>query len=155
VVSVAYFDTSALLKRYVAETASEWVRAYLASADTSAVFTSYLTTVEATCAFARRLRDGTLTVAEHATATQAFDYDIAFRYQLLGIMPITIDTARWLASQHPLRAYDAVQLATAWMLNRDLLDSSDSGITFVCADERLIAVAQAEGLATDNPNDYS
>lgn len=46
-VSVAYFDTSALLKQYVTETGSDWVRAYLAASLAPAVFTSSLTTVDA------------------------------------------------------------------------------------------------------------
>jgi len=152
--SIAYFDTSALLKQYVTETGSNWVRAHLASATAPAVFTSQLTAVEATCAFARRLRDGTLLPADHATAVQAFDYDIACRYTLLDVIPMTIGAARRLANQHPLRAYDAVQLATAWLLNQDLVYSGKAVLTFICADDRLLAVAQAEGLRTDNPNHH-
>ena len=154
-VNVAYFDTSALLKQYVTETGSSWVRTYLSSATAPAVFTSQLTAVEATCAFARRLRDGTLLPADHATAVQAFDYDIAYRYTLLDVMPVTVDAARRLANQHPLRAYDAVQLATAWSLDQDLVSSGEAPLTFICADDRLLAVAQAEGLHTDNPNHHS
>jgi len=153
-VSVAYLDTSALLKRYVTETGSDWVRAYLTSTTAPAVFMSYLTVVEATCAFARRLRDGTLLPADHATAVQAFDYDITYRYNLVDITPVTIDAARRLANQHPLRAYDAVQLATAWLSNQELLSAGEQPLTFVCADDRLIAVAQTEGLLTDNPSHH-
>jgi len=153
-VSVAYLDTSALLKRYVTETGSDWVRTYLTLAMPPAVFISYLTVVEATCAFARRLRDGTLLPADHATAVQAFDYDITYRYNLVDITPATIDAARWLANQHPLRAYDAVQLATAWLLNQDLLRTDKPPLRFICADDCLIAVARAEGLRTDNPNHH-
>ena len=153
-VNVAYFDTSALLKQYVTETGSSWVRTYLSSATAPAVFTSQLTAVEATCAFARRLRDGILLPADHATAVRAFDYDIAHRFTLLNIMPVTIDAARRLADMHPLRAYDAVQLATAWSLDRDLVSNGEAPLTFICADDRLLGVAQAEGLHTDNPNHY-
>ncbi|MBL7063143.1 MAG: type II toxin-antitoxin system VapC family toxin [Anaerolineae bacterium] len=153
-VNFAYFDTSALLKQYVTETGSNWVRTYLASATAPAVFTSHLTAVEATCAFARRLREGTLLPADHAKAVQALDYDIAYRYSLLDVMPVTIDTARQLANQYPLRAYDAVQLATAWLLNQELLHASRPSLTFICADDRLITIAQAAGLRTDNPNHY-
>jgi len=128
--------------------------AYLAAATAPEAFTSYLTVVEATCAFARRLRDGTLLPADHATAIRAFDHDITRRYNLLDVMPVTIDAARRLANQHPLRAYDAVQLATAWLLNQELLHAGEMPITFVCADNRLIAIAQAEGLLTENPNDH-
>jgi predicted nucleic acid-binding protein len=141
-VNVAYFDTSALLKQYVTETGSNWIRAYLSSATAPAVFTSQLTAVEATGAFARRLRDGTLLPADHATVVRAFDYDITYRYTLLDVMPVTIDTARRLANLHPLRAYDAVQLATAWSLNRDLVSSGEAPLTFICADDSLLTVAQ-------------
>lgn len=58
--SVAYFDTSALLKQYVVETGSQWVNNFLSSSSTPVVFTSVMTSVEATCAFARRLREGVL-----------------------------------------------------------------------------------------------
>ena len=153
-VNVAYFDTSALLKQYVTETGSNWVRAYLSSATAPAVFTSQLTAVEATCAFARRLRDGTLSPIDHATAVRAFDHDIAYWYTLLDVMSVTIDAARRLANLHPLRAYDAVQLATAWSLNQDLVNDGEAPLTFICADDRLLAVAQAEGLHTDNPNHH-
>jgi predicted nucleic acid-binding protein len=154
-VNVAYFDTSALLKQYVTETGSGWVRTYLAASPAPAVFTSSLTTVEATCAFARRLRDGVLTPTLHTTVVKAFDYDITHRYNLLDVMPVTLETARQLATQHPLRAYDAVQLATAWLLNQDLLDSGEEPLTFVCADGRLLTIAQAERLLAENPNHHT
>jgi len=69
-------------------------------------------------------------------------------------MPVTIDTARQLANQHPLRAYDAVQLATSWLLNQNLLHTGKPPLTFICADDCLIASAQTEGLLTDNPNHH-
>jgi predicted nucleic acid-binding protein len=153
-VNLAYFDTSALLKQYVTETGSNWVRTYLASVTAPAVFTSQLTAVEATCAFARRLREGTLLPAAHAKVVRAFDYDITYRYNLLDVMPVTIDTARQLANQHPLRAYDAVQLATAWLLNQNLLHTGKPPLTFICTDDRLVAIAQAAGLLTDNPSHH-
>jgi predicted nucleic acid-binding protein len=122
-VNVAYLDTSALLKQYVTETGSSWIEAYLVASPAPIVFTSLLTTIEATRAFTRRLRDGTLTPLVYATVVKAFDYDIAHRYNLLDVMPVTLETARRLATQHPLRAYDALQLATAWSLNQNLLNS--------------------------------
>jgi predicted nucleic acid-binding protein len=153
-VSVTYFDTSALLKQYVTETGSAWVRAYLAQSPALATFTSCLTTIETTCAFARRLRDGTLTPVLYTTVVETFDYDVRYRYNLLDVVPLTLETARRLATEHPLRAYDAVQLATAWLLNQDLVVSGEAPLMFVCADDHLLAVAQAEGLPTNNPNHH-
>ena len=152
--SVAYFDTSALLKRYVTEIGSGWVNAVLAAADAPAVFTSHLALVETTCAFARRLRDKTITVSAHAQSVAAFDYDVTYRYKVVDVMPQTIDAARQLASRHPLRAYDAMHLATACLLNQEVLETGKSPLIFVSADDRLLAIAQAESLPTDNPNHH-
>jgi predicted nucleic acid-binding protein len=95
---------------------------------------------------------GPLRSESYDTLVRAFEYDVTSRYRPLAVLPQTIETARRLAVQHPLRAYDAVQLATAWLLNQDLLDSDQAPLTFVCADDRLIAIAEAEGLLTENPN---
>src|SRR4030042_397262 len=98
--SVAYFDTSALLKRYVSEAGSKWVRTYLTTPSGPVVFSSALTAIEITCAFARRLRDGTLTPALHTMVVEAFDYDVANRYHLLDVAPATLEAARRLATEH-------------------------------------------------------
>jgi predicted nucleic acid-binding protein len=64
VVSVVYFDTSALVKCYIAEVGSDWVRMLLEN-QTSSVFTSLLTVIEAACTFARRQREGMLSSDDH------------------------------------------------------------------------------------------
>jgi uncharacterized protein len=154
VVSVAYFDTSALLKRYVTEIGTGWVKELLASSHAPVVFTSHLTVVEATCAFVRRLREGALPPTIHVNVLAAFDYDIDYKYNILDVVAITIDTARRLAHKHPLRAYDSIHLATAWLSNQELIQAGKPPLTFISADNRLIPIAQAEGLPTDNPNNH-
>ncbi len=153
-VKIVYVDTSALLKRYVIETGSGWVTNLLGTIPTPLIFTSRLTVIEATCAFARRLREGTLTVDAQTKLLSAFDYDIDYRYTVVDVLPSTIDTARRLATHHPLRAYDAMQLATAWLVNQELRQAGKADLIFVTADERLVSVAEREGLATDNPNHH-
>jgi len=59
-----------------------------------------------------------------------------------------------LTHKHPLRGFDAIQLATALILEDDLKRSGLPGITFVCADKNLCNAAKAEGLTTENPNNY-
>jgi len=153
-VTVAYLDTSALLKQYVAEIGSDWMRTYLVRPDLEATFLSALTAVEASCAFARRLREGILTTGLHTRGLDALDFDLEHRYHLMDVTPQTISGARQLACRHPLRAYDAVQLSTALLLHKDLQSSGYDPLTFVCADTRLVDIAQAEGLPTENPNDH-
>jgi predicted nucleic acid-binding protein len=57
-----------------------------------------------------------------------------------------------LVTRHPLRAYDAVQLASALRVQSELVRTRAPALTFLSADDRLVAIAQAEGLLTDNPN---
>jgi hypothetical protein len=63
-----------------------------------------------------------------------------------------VDRAVELIQNHPLRAYDAVQLATALIVNRSLSAHGLPPLIFISADDGLIAAAQAEGLMTENPN---
>ena len=152
--SIAYLDTSALVKQYVIEPGSNWVKALLVPDLTPTVFTSHLTVVEAMCAFARRRREGSLSSHQHAQILRAFEYDVQNRLNILDVGPAVIRTAQRLANQHPLRAYDAVQLATAWLANENLVRSEQRPLMFVCADNHLVATAQAEGLLTENPSQY-
>jgi len=151
-VSVFYLDTSALVKRYVTEAGSEWVRDLLAPVKTPTAFTSHLTVVEVACAFARRRREGFLTVEDHATLLLAFDHDVAYWYNILDVTPEVVDTARMFADEHPLRAYDAIHLATAWLTHRELVQAGLPAPTFVCADEHLLAIVEDVGISTENPN---
>jgi len=154
-VTIVYLDTSALVKNYIAEAGSTWVNTLLVSEDISTTFTSHLTVVEATCALARRRREGSLSPEDHIRLLASLDYDFAHRYNVIDVTPTVIDAARLLANRHPLRAYDAVQLATAWLAHRKRARAALPPLTFVCADDRLIGIAQAEGLLTENPNHHS
>ena len=63
--------------------------------------------------------------------------------------------ANQLALRYPLRAYDAMHLATALALAR--ASSSSSALPspiFVSADTNLLAAARAEGLAVENPSEH-
>ena len=47
-----------------------------------------------------------------------------------------------------------MHLACALALNRPLVDGGLPPLTFVSADNDLLAAAAAEGFPTDNPNNY-
>ena len=53
----------------------------------------------------------------------------------------------WLVSRHPLRGYDAPQLAGCLTLKA----TSSGAPIFVCASRRLLAAAEAEGLTGLDP----
>ena len=152
--SIIYLDTSALVKQYIAEIGSDWVRGLPETAQASRTFTSRLTVVEAACAFARRRREGTLSLDAYRATLMTFNYDVRYHCHLLDVEPPVVEIAQQMADRHPLRAYDAVQLATAWLTNRALIEAHQSPLLFVCADDRLLSIAQTEGLLTDNPNQH-
>jgi len=151
-VSTYYLDSSALVKRYVDEVGSAWLHSLVAPDAGHLLITSRITTVEVNAALARRRREAALSLADYADSVQAFRYDTQARYNLVELDAAISDLARDLVDRHPLRAYDAVQLASAAEANRILRTMSLSPLVFVSADKRLVATAGAEGLLTDDPN---
>ena len=150
-----YLDTSAATKLYVLETGSAWLRQLLLPASrTVTVLSTHLLRVEIWSAFARRLRDNTLTATQYNRVSYWFAQHQHTLYRLRVVDEIVIQQTRGLFDAYRLRAYDAVHLATAIIANQPLLANALPGLTFLCADERLLAAATAEGLAVDNPNDH-
>ena len=147
-----YLDTSALVKRYVAEAGSIWLPSIVAPATGHLLLTSRITMVEVAGALARRRREGSLAPSDYADALRAFRYDTFAQYKLVEVDAAVSDLAGDLVDRHPLRAYDAVQLASALAANRILQLLALSPLTFLSADDRLVAAARAEGLIVDNPN---
>ncbi len=152
--SVYFLDSSALVKRYVTETGSTWVRALAAPKAHNPLIIARITWVEVLSALARRQREGSLTSTDVTWAMRAFRYDLDMQYQVVELDPALAEAAGALVTQHPLRAYDAVQLASALRVQSGFAKGQTLAFTFLAADDRLVAVAQANGLLTDNPNHH-
>lgn len=149
-----YFDASALSKRYVRETGTEWVRGLTDLATDNTLLTPRITMVEVYSALARRKREGSVPAVACNTAAQAFTAHSAAEYDFVELAMEVVTGARDLLEQYPLRAYDAVQLASALLVNQALQAARLPPLVFLSADDRLNEVASAEGLAVDNPNDH-
>ena len=100
-----FFGSSALVKAYIAETGTNWVRTILDD-------------------------------PQHRISIQ--------------ILEAAVENAR----NHSLRAYDAVQLASAIAVNTALLVTQDNAgdFTFVSADQALNDAARQERLQVEDPN---
>jgi uncharacterized protein len=151
-VSIYYLDASALVKRYVNEAGSVWLRSLLSSPQADFWFTSRMTIIEVISAFARRVREGALTTEEFAAAANAFRGDCLHDYKIMPPTVEIVDLACALLQRHPLRAYDATHLASALNAQQFLATEGQWPLVFLSADDRLTGAANAEGLATDNPN---
>ena len=67
---------------------------------------------------------------------------------------MAVDSAIQLTRRQKLRGYDAIHLACALTLHKPLIDHGLPPLTFIAADDNLLAAAQSEGLTTANPNDH-
>lgn len=150
--NVYYLDTSAAAKRYVTETGSHWIKLILQTAASSLIITSRLLRVEMISAFTRRRREGVLSQADYDLAVATFYEDMVHQYQVLDDDDRVVDLACALMEHHPLRAYDALHLATALIAHQELSAAGFSPLVMLSADDRLLGAAQAEGLHIDNPN---
>ena len=152
--SLYFLDSSALVKRYVTEIGSAWIRALTHPDAGNHLIIARITSVEVLSALGRRQREGSLLADDVARARQAFRYDLDMQYQVVELDGAVADVAGELVTRHPMRAYDAVQLASALRLHGNLIQARMSLLTFLTADDRLIAVARTEGLPADNPNQH-
>jgi len=73
-------------------------------------------------------------------------------YHIVPLNDAMVQLAIDLTKRHPLRAYDALHLATAKTVNTALVSAQLSVLTFVTADTALLTAAEGEGLPTANPN---
>jgi predicted nucleic acid-binding protein len=148
-VPVFFLDTSALVKRYVAEAGSQTVRDLLSAPGVNIIIAD-ITRAEFASALSRRLREGAISLEQHRVLKSAFAIHLLDDYLVAPLEEGHITAACHVIDAHGLRAYDAVQLAIALSL-RDLLAPAGEPIGLVSADPRLNAAARAEGFAVTEP----
>lgn len=152
---IAYFlDSSALVKRYISETGSAWVQQITDPQTGNLLFIARITWVEVISAFARRQREVSLTSADFAQVIHEFRSDLNTQYQVIELDATLAVSAGQLVGQYPLRAYDAVQLASVLRIQPAFATTQSTELIFLTADNRLSAIAQTLGLLTDNPNHH-
>lgn len=147
---IFYWDSSVVVKRYLDEPGSAWVRMLAANLENT-FLTTQMSIVEVSAAIAISIRMGRLTKrqGQHAYRNFANDVEIG-AYQLLAVTRRLIDRAALLPQAHPLKGYDAVHLATGLEAARNLADQEIT-LVFVSGDAQMLRAAEAEGLTTDDP----
>jgi uncharacterized protein len=134
-----YLDTSALIKRFVAEKGSPLVQTLVTRK--GPIATAKITYAEVYAGLTRKLREGHLSDASYALACRHFEADWQ-AYIRVELQDDTLFLARDLIRRHPLRGFDAIHLASAISLKNALGED----ITFAAADERVLRAAEAEDL---------
>ncbi len=151
-----FFDTSALVKRHIAEPGHAWVESICDPSAGHNIVISEAALVEVVASFSRMVRERPprLDATNRDNLIAYFEALTQSEYIITLVNRTIISRAAGLCPRHPLRAYDAVQLACALTRRDDDVASGQPAPIFVCADTTLLAVAYAEGLATENPNDH-
>ncbi|MCB1034656.1 MAG: type II toxin-antitoxin system VapC family toxin [Acidobacteria bacterium] len=136
-----YFDSSALVKQYLAEEGSE--RAIRLTRQATVEATTIASRVEVEAAFAKGVRMGIVGPEEARAALEAFQRKWPALQRLAVTEPLVARAGR-LTWRFGLRGYDSIQLSSA-LYWRELLGSP---VTFACFDHRLSAAAKEVGLAS-------
>ncbi|MGA2731803.1 MAG: type II toxin-antitoxin system VapC family toxin [Syntrophobacteraceae bacterium] len=139
-----YFDSSALVKRYIEEKGSDKVNALLEEKSVAA--TSRLTYAEILAAITRRHKTGDIETPAFEKIKKAFKADwksftvVEMRTEVFEFVDTVID-------RHALKGADSVHLSTALWLKQTMKED----VIFVASDLELLKAAKAEKLSILNP----
>jgi uncharacterized protein len=141
---VIYFDTSALVKRYVKEKGSDAVKSLIEQGENIA--TSKLAYPEILSAFGRKHRAGELARGPFQGLVDQFlaDWNSVFVVELHDEL---LPTVKLLLAKYPLKGADTVHLSSALWLKRAV----QIDLTFVASDITLLKAAQGERLKVIDP----
>lgn len=139
-----YFDTSALVKRYVKEKGTARVDALLA--DTDSFATSRLTYPEMLSAFQRRWREGAYSEDWLGRIIKNFETEWD-SFIIIDFQEEFYKSTKHLIERYSLKGADSVHLSSALWLKH----ATGENLTFAACDKTLLHAAKAERLKTTDP----
>ncbi len=142
-----YFDTSAVVKLFVVEPGTDATIDLVSNSDPCELYLLSLTRAELHSAVQRRFREGDLSQTERTELLETFDNQTNQEFVIQPTTNGVIGRSLLLLERHPLRAYDAVQLAGCLSLEEP------REVIFACSDDHLLTAARSEGLQVFNPLD--
>ena len=137
----AYFDTSALIKRYVEELGRRDVLTLLRKNN---CVVSAVLGVEVRSALRRRVAEKTLDAKHVSAILKRFAADRPF-WTVIEVSGEVLAKAETLSAAHPLRALDAIHVASAKLFAARI---ARPAFTFVSADIQQTTAAAALGINT-------
>ena len=140
--AVYYLDTSALAKLYIQEIGSGRVAGLLRDPEHDRFAILEVSRVEFHSAVRRREREGDIASAEAANVLTQLDSNLQDLFLVQPLTAAVLEEAVAIIGRHPLRAYDALQLAGGIALNAGM---GVQGFSFVCADDELLDAGDGGG----------
>lgn len=145
--AVLFLDTSVLVKLYVAEPGTENVVRLANDPELDPVVILDLAILEFRSAVRRRQRERDIAQSAAEQILRKVEHDASSVFLLQPSGQAVIEEAMRLVDIHPLRAFDALQLAGGIAAGYN----AGSEVAFACADATLCDAAMREGLAVLNP----
>lgn len=136
-----FFDTSALIKKYIFEEGSDRVDDIMNKADR--IIVSVITEIEACSTFKRLLTENAISENDYKTLMNEFEIDYPY-YSHIILDNLITSNAKLLIEKYQLKTLDSIQLGTAVLL-KDEIDF------FVVCDSKLVRTGKKEGLKVLNP----
>ena len=143
---IYYLDSSALVKRYAAESGSDSITALVEGDEMIAV--SWLALPETLAAVFRRAKGGSISTEDLKSIRNQLHLDMQ-RFMIVEVSGAPVDGIEALIARHALRGADSIHLSTALWLKK----ATKSPVVFVASDHELLAAAHAERLKTFNPSE--
>lgn len=142
----AYFlDSSALVKRYIHEDATPWIRSITDPRKGNLIIISSITLREIIHALLNCQRNGSISLAQVKKVLHALNYHLDTQYQIVELDQMLVDTEISLARTYLLNINGAIQLASVLRI-KEAFDMAAIPLFFVSVDEQLLAAARNEGL---------
>ena len=143
---IYYLDSSALVKRYVAESGSARITELVEGDANIAV--SWLALPETLAAVVRRAKGGSISIEDLASIRNQLHLDLQ-RFMIVEVSGAPVGGIEALIDRHALRGADSIHLATALWLKK----ATKTPVVFVASDHELLAAAYAERLKILNPSE--
>ena len=147
-----YLDASSLAKQYVPEPGSALVNAILNTVAPDRINVLNVGMGEIVSILVRKRNAGLISQAYFGQALLNFETEIVHA-RVIDKMSVTgrmVTSSFPLIVAHSINSTDAITLKSALLLARSLRKGSGD-LVLVASDQRLLRAAQAEGLATFNP----
>ncbi len=149
-----YADSSALVKRHISEAGSAWIEQQFDAASGNRIIATKLSIAEVLSAMNRRRREANITATEYAKFSGDFLSFVETDYEMVELSDAVLFEAQRLLETHPLRAGDAIQLASALLANTQLQSANLPALILLASDAHLLTAANSEGLQTDDPQNH-
>lgn len=142
---IYYFDTSALLKRYLLEEGTQGVLELFRQKDYTVV-TSSITLVEGYHGICRKCREESVSIRVQERILRDLKKDLS-NAKIVEFNALVIKQAQKIIGNHPIRTLDAIHIASALVFH----PRKKLKIQFISCDEKQCVVALKQGLSVFNP----